>query len=73
MRKPACRRDFRLLFAGRTISLFGSLFGADRAAFAVIQLTGSPADLGIVLSAYMLAHILFLLAGGGRTGCRGTS
>jgi MFS family permease len=61
---PLAERDFRLLFAGRTISLFGSSFAPIALAFAVIHLTGSPADLGIVLSAYMLTHIVFLLAGG---------
>src|SRR5205807_4675803 len=57
-------RQFRLLFIGRTISLFGSAFAPIALAFAVVYLTGSPADLGLVLSAYMLAHIVFLLAGG---------
>src|SRR5438876_12369842 len=57
-------RDFRLLFIGRTISLFGSAFAPIALAFAVITLTGSPSDLGLVLSAYMLAHLVFLLAGG---------
>src|SRR5437870_4980609 len=57
-------RDFRLLFIGRTISLFGSAFAPIALAFAVVRLTGSPSDLGLVLSAYMLAHLLFLLAGG---------
>jgi predicted MFS family arabinose efflux permease len=61
---PLAERDFRLLFLGRTISLFGSAFAPIALAFAVITLTGSPADLGYVLSAYMLAHIVFLLAGG---------
>src|SRR6266571_1114668 len=57
-------RDFRLLFIGRTISLFGSAFAPIALAFAVVRLTGSPSDLGLVLSAYMLAHLVFLLAGG---------
>src|SRR5947207_4284519 len=57
-------RDFRLLFIGRTISLFGTAFAPIALAFAVVRLTGSPADLGLVLSAYMLAHLVFLLAGG---------
>ena len=61
---PLVEREFRLLFIGRTISLFGSAFAPIALAFAVIALTGSPADLGYVLSAYMLAHIVFLLAGG---------
>jgi MFS family permease len=61
---PLAEREFRLLFIGRTISLFGSAFAPIALAFAVITLTGSPSDLGLVLSAYMLAHIVFLLAGG---------
>jgi MFS family permease len=61
---PLAERDFRLLFLGRTISLFGSAFAPIALAFAVIELTGSPSDLGLVLSAYMLAHLVFLLAGG---------
>jgi MFS family permease len=61
---PLTERDFRLLFIGRTISLFGSSFAPIALAFAVIALTHSPSDLGLVLSAYMLAHLIFLLAGG---------
>jgi MFS family permease len=61
---PLAERDFRLLFVGRTISLFGSSFAPIALAFAVITLTGSPSDLGLVLSAYMLAHLVFLLVGG---------
>src|SRR5262245_65439877 len=61
---PLADRDFRLLCRGRTISLFGSAFAPIALAFAVIVLTGSPSDLGLVLSAYMLAHLVFLLAGG---------
>jgi MFS family permease len=61
---PLAERDFRLLFLGRSISLFGSAFAPIALAFAVVTLTGSPSDLGLVLSAYMLAHIVFLLAGG---------
>jgi MFS family permease len=61
---PLAEREFRLLFLGRTISLFGSAFAPIALAFAVVVLTGSPSDLGLVLSAYMLAHLVFLLAGG---------
>jgi MFS family permease len=61
---PLAERDFRLLFFGRTISLFGNAFAPIALAFAVVTLTGSPADLGLVLSAYMLAHLIFLLVGG---------
>jgi MFS family permease len=61
---PLAEREFRLLFIGRTISLFGSALAPIALAFAVITLTGSPSDLGLVLSAYMGAHLVFLLAGG---------
>jgi MFS family permease len=61
---PLAEREFRLLFLGRTISLFGTAFAPIALAFAVITLTGSPSDLGLVLGAYMLAHLVFLLAGG---------
>jgi MFS family permease len=61
---PLAERDFRLLFLGRTISLFGTAFAPIALAFAVIELAGSPSDLGLVLGAYMLAHLVFLLAGG---------
>src|SRR3954452_25384669 len=60
---PLAEREFRLLFLGRTISLFGTAFAPIALAFAVITLTGSPSDLGLVLGAYMLAHLVVLLAG----------
>jgi MFS family permease len=61
---PLAERQFRLLFLGRTISLFGTAFAPIALAFAVVTLTGSPSDLGLVLAAYMIAHLVFLLAGG---------
>jgi MFS family permease len=61
---PFAERDFSLLFVGRTISLFGSAFAPIALAFSVVVLTGSPSDLGLVLAAYMLAHLVFLLVGG---------
>ena len=57
-------RDFRLLFLGRTVSLFGSALAPVALAFAVLDLTGSASDLGLVLAAASLPQVLFLLVGG---------
>ena len=57
-------REFRLLFAGRTISMVGSAMAPVALAFAVLDLTGSTTDLGIVLTARQVPTVLFLLVGG---------
>lgn len=57
-------RDFRLLFLGRTVSLFGSAFAPVALAFAVIDLTDSASDLGLVLAASSIPQVLFMLVGG---------
>jgi len=44
---PLREREFRLLFAGRTVSLFGSAIAPVALAFAVLDLTGSKTDLGL--------------------------
>lgn len=56
-------RNFRLLFAGRAISFFGTNVVPVALAFAVLDL-GSASDLGLVLGARTLAQIAALLAGG---------
>jgi MFS family permease len=61
---PLGRRDFRFLFLGRTTSFIGNAFANVALAFAVLDLTGSKADLGLVLAARSLPVIVFLLAGG---------
>ena len=48
---PLREREFRLLFAGRTISLLGSAIAPVALAFAVLDLTGSTTALGLVLAA----------------------
>jgi MFS family permease len=63
-RGPFGERDFRLLFLGRTTSFVGNAFANVALAFAVLELTGSKADLGYVLAARSLPMLLFLLAGG---------
>jgi MFS family permease len=61
---PLREREFRLLFAGRTTSMLGSAIARVALAFAVLDLTGSASDLGIVLAAYSAATIILLLVGG---------
>jgi MFS family permease len=56
-------RTFRLLFAARAISFFGTNVVPVALAFAVLDL-GDASDLGLVLGARTLAQIAALLAGG---------
>jgi len=63
-RGPFGQREFRLLFLGRTTSIVGNAFANVALAFAVLDLTGSKADLGYVLAARSLPQVVFLLAGG---------
>jgi MFS family permease len=57
-------REFRLLFLARTISFVGGSFANVALAFAVLELTGSRADLGYVLAARTVPMVIFLLVGG---------
>src|SRR5262249_49936778 len=58
-------RPFRLLFIGRTASLFGSAFAPVALAFAVLDnLHGSATQLGIVLAAIWIPQVIFILIGG---------
>jgi MFS family permease len=58
-------RRFRLLWLGQATSTLGDGLVPVALAFAVIQtLDGSPTDLGIVLAAWTLPLVVFVLAGG---------
>src|SRR5919106_3754951 len=57
-------RPFRLLFLGQSVSQLGDGMVGVALAFAVLDLTGSASDLGIVLAARTVPLVLFLLAGG---------
>jgi MFS family permease len=57
-------REFRLLFLGRTISFVGATFANIALAFAVLDLTGSKADLGYVLAARTVPLVALMLVGG---------
>jgi MFS family permease len=61
---PLRERSFRFLFLGRTTSFIGNAFANVALAFAVLDLTGSKADLGFVLAARSIPQVLFLLVGG---------
>jgi len=61
---PLGRRSFRFLFLGRTTSFVGNAFANVALAFAVLDLTGSKADLGLVLAARTVPQVAFLLVGG---------
>ena len=61
---PLAERRFALLFLGRTTSMLGGALAPLALAFAVIHLTGSPADLGLVLGASFVPQVIFLLVGG---------
>jgi MFS family permease len=61
---PLARREFRLLFLARATSFFGSSIAPVAIAFAVLDLTDSASDLGLVLAARMIPQLVFLLVGG---------
>lgn len=61
---PLAEREFSLLFAGRVVSLAGSAIAPIALAFAVLELTDSASDLGLVLAAGWLPQVFLLLAGG---------
>lgn len=63
-RAPFRERPFRLLFAGRAVSSFGDALVPVALTFAVLHLTGSLSDLGIVLAAQTVPLVLFVLLGG---------
>ena len=57
-------RQFRLLFTGQIVSLLGDALTGVALAFAVLDLTGSATDLGIVFAAKTVPLVAFLLVGG---------
>ena len=58
------QRPFRLFFFGQGISAVGDRIVSVALAFAVLGLTGSVKDLGLVLAAQSVPLVLFLLVGG---------
>ena len=58
------RRDFRLLFLGQSVSVFGDRMVVVALAFAVIHLGGSESEVGLVLAGGWAPLVLTVLAGG---------
>jgi MFS family permease len=67
MRNVLSIRDFRLLFAGVSTSLLGDQFALIATPWLVLQLTGDPLALGIVLALEGIPRALFMLFGGAIT------
>jgi MFS family permease len=61
---PFRHAPFRLLISGRVVSGVGNTVAPIALAFAVLDLTGSPRDLGIVVGVRTLFNVFFLLFGG---------
>src|SRR5512136_2034743 len=60
-------RDFRLLFVGAATSLLGDQFALIATPWLVLQLTGDPLALGIVMALEGLPRAIIMLAGGAIT------
>jgi MFS family permease len=60
LRYPA----FRNLAAGRLVTMLGNAVAPIALAFAVLDLTGSVRDLGLVVGARSLVNVVFVLLGG---------
>ncbi|GAA2625310.1 MFS transporter [Dactylosporangium fulvum] len=60
LRYPA----FRYLVAGRTVTMAGNAVAPIALAFAVLDLTGSVRDLGLVVGVRSFANVVFVLFGG---------
>jgi MFS family permease len=59
--------DFRLLFVGTTTSLLGDQFALIATPWLILQLTGDPLALGIVLALEGIPRAVFMLLGGAIT------
>ena len=62
--RPLRLRDFRLIFAGETISVLGDQFHFVALAWLALQLTGSGLALGTVLMTAAIPRAVFVLVGG---------
>jgi len=62
--RPLAERNFRLLWMGESVSVFGNFFQMIALAWVVLELTGSGLTLGSVLMAAAIPRALFMLFGG---------
>lgn len=61
---PLREPNFRWYFGSRLVNLCGTTMAPIALAFAVLEISDSPGDLGLVLAAHSLPMVVFLLAGG---------
>lgn len=61
---PIRRTGFAWFLVARLVSLFGSFMAPVALAFAVLETTGSPSELGVLLAAQVLPRLLLLIVGG---------
>jgi MFS family permease len=61
---PLREANFRRLWIGQSTSAVGDGVTGVALTFAVLGVTGSATDLGLVLAAFMLPRVVFLLVGG---------
>lgn len=61
---PLRHADFRRLVTGRTFAEFGNAVAPVALAFAVLDVSGSAVDLGLVVGARSLANVVLVLFGG---------
>jgi MFS family permease len=61
---PLRYAPYRFLLAGRTVNALGNAVAPIALAFAVLDVTGSPRDLGLVVGIRTLANVVFVLFGG---------
>ncbi len=61
---PLAARDFRLVWAGESISLLGDAFQTVAVSWLVLDLTGSGLALGAILIAAAIPRGIFMLLGG---------
>ncbi|HET8776818.1 MAG TPA: MFS transporter [Candidatus Limnocylindria bacterium] len=62
--QPLRERDYRLVFAGETVSVLGDQFHFVALAWLALQLTGSGLALGTVLMTAAIPRAVFMLVGG---------
>src|SRR5690349_16801430 len=62
--EPLGHRDFRLMWLGQTISLFGNGLYSVALPFQVLALGGSPFQLGLAFTAFAGTQVLLTLIGG---------
>jgi MFS family permease len=61
---PLTEAPFRWLVTGRFVAMLGGAIAPIALAFAVLDLTGSASDLGLVLAARSVPLVVFVLIGG---------